>query len=173
MAPASTSYKRALSSAEEPVPKKPASSKHTAYLTRVGENDVAKSSTTDADALWRQLPIAKPLKHFDGYCLDRDCELHGRVAHSTVIDETVSGSKSHNTARAQHTGSLHSSAVQEALPARTTKQTARTAAKIASPRKSRKVDCRGNGCGDASCYGCWPQTGENTSWLKANGISLD
>jgi hypothetical protein len=47
MASSSTSHKRALSNAEEPLQKKAASGKHITHLSRVGEEDALMSSTLD------------------------------------------------------------------------------------------------------------------------------
>jgi len=115
MPPPSTSHKRALSSAEKPSPKKSASTEHPTYLTLVGEKGVSKSFTTDADALWRQIPIAKPVKHLEVYCLDQDCQKHGRITSNSGESDVhnVSGNDLH---------SAHEAAISEALPARTAKQ---------------------------------------------------
>ena len=117
MTPPSTSHKRALSSAEKPSPKKPASLEHPTYLTLVGEKGVLKSFTTDADALWRQIPIAKPVKHSAVYCLDQECEKHGKTTSKPATGE----SEVHNIS-GQDLRSIHEAAASEALPARTAKQ---------------------------------------------------
>ena len=104
-----TSHKRALSGDEEPSepsPKKAASGKLTAHHCRVGE-DAAMVSTTDADALWRQLPIAKPARHSAVYCLDDECEKHGSPV---------------RTQSAEHKNTENGAAENKALPARTVKQ---------------------------------------------------
>jgi hypothetical protein len=112
MPPPPSSHKRALSSGEKPSPKKPASTEHPTYLTLVGEKGVPKSFTTDADALWRQIPIAKPVKHLEVYCLDQDCEKHGRTT-------TNPGESDVHNISGQALRSAHEAAISEALPART------------------------------------------------------
>jgi hypothetical protein len=65
------------------------------------EKERAKISTKDADALWRQIPIAKPRKHPEVYCLDTHSEKHGRDTPGT--GET----KMHNTPHAKNTHPIH------------------------------------------------------------------
>jgi hypothetical protein len=118
--PPSTSHKRALSSAEEPSPKKHTSSNHSTTLNRVPEMDPATASTTNVHALWRQIPIAKPIKHSEVYCLDLDCDKHGKKIPSLPSGEN----------KIQHAPKADDTHQAGALPARTAQHPSRSMVKI-------------------------------------------
>ena len=100
MAPLSNTHNGASSTTEKLVSEKSASNRAVIDATYLREKDAAQSYTTNADTLWRQLSTPKPIMHLDVYCLDRECEIHGRTVAGPVNDKIMNGSRSDDTARA-------------------------------------------------------------------------